>query len=325
MAFVSGRSTRSTPGPQKDIQWPPGATFPALRQAFGGRLIVAPDLPGWKEKSVLSIKTRVGLLGVLAIFLVGAFAAGPAEAQGPYWYHRTLNGQGKGTKLGNQQTGPAFLEVAGGGGVQKLKSIVGGAEIVITANQLQAKGIIYNNPRQGQGKILLTYVEPHVEGLPSCVVTVGTNNTVPVFADVEWSWDGTSTQLHEQPQQHQKPDIVFLPKELAAGATALPKETFTTIKFAAANCGVFNSVSLTVKGSVAAELEPPNAGEWSVTQKQKVVTVAKQHFWNGTENIGVETGLFLGENAAELSGAASVKVLPRQVKQEQQEVTLWEF
>jgi hypothetical protein len=276
---------------------------------------------------VLGLKTRVGLLGVLAMLLIGSFAAASAEAQGPFWYHRPLNGQGKGVKLTGQQGGPAFQEVAGGGGEQKLKTKVMGAGVTIVADQLQVKGIVYNNALQGQAKLLLTYVNPHVtepSGLSSCVVTLGTNNTVPVVAHRAWTWDGSAKQLEEQPQQNQKPDLIFLHSELEQGATSLPKEQFTTITFKG-TCGILIGLTFKVEGSVSAGTTPGNVGEYSQSQTKKIFEGKhEQHFFNGTKNVGATAALTVLGEPAGIEGSATVKVLPLQGKQEEQELAEYE-
>jgi hypothetical protein len=275
---------------------------------------------------VLGLKTRVGLLGVLAMLLIGSFAAASAEAQGPFWYHRPLNGQGKGVKLTGQQGGPAFQEVAGGGGEQRLKTKVSGTNVTIVADQFQVKGIVYNNALQGQAKLLLTYVNPHVTepSLPGCVVTVGTNNTVPVVGHQVWTWDGSAKQLEEQPQQNQKPDGIFLHSELPQGATTLPKEQLTTITFKG-TCGVLVGLTLKVEGSISVGLTPANVGEYSQNQTTKIFEGKhEQHFFNGTSNIGATAELTILGEPAGLEGSATFKFLPLQGKQEQQELADFE-
>src|ERR1700730_15936289 len=151
MSLVSGRSTRSTPGLREDIQRPPGATLPAVRQAFGGRLIVAPGLPGRKEHVVLGIKLRAGLLGLLAIALLGAFSAAPAFAEGgPWCHHREVGEKTEGTRITEAEP----EEVAGhSAGEQRFKSKILGLTFTIRAQQAQVKGIIYNNEDQCQSKV----------------------------------------------------------------------------------------------------------------------------------------------------------------------------
>jgi hypothetical protein len=277
---------------------------------------------------VFAFKPRAGLLGMLAMLLVGSFATASAEAApGPFWYHRKAQSQQiKGVKITSQ----APLEVGGQGGEQKLKGKVGGTGIELVGPQLQIKGIIYNNAFQAQAKLRLVYIEPKLAkpNFPNCVVTIGTNNVVNVFGHQAWTWNGETKQLEEQKQQPaQKVDWIFLPiqgGELEQGAEELPKKVFTTISFKGAECGVLAGMA-NVTESVAAEVEPSGVEEWGFSETQKIIEgEGKQHFWNGIRNVGVTTGLMLGGAPAILSGKAQVKVLPRQVKQEQQEVAHYE-
>jgi len=205
--------------------------------------------------------------------------------------------------------------VAGGGGEQILKGKIGGTVVEIVAGQAQVKGEIYNNALQAQTKIQIGYHELRLAkpNFPNCVVTVGVGNVIKVYGHQMWKWDGSSTQLHEQPQQQQRPDWVFLPTEPQQGAIELPNSnTFTTITLKGAECGVLAS-TVSVKGSVAAAITPPNLGEWGFTETQKVwPTNQLQHFFNGKENVGVETKLTLGGEPAVLEGTFSTKTIGRQ-------------
>lgn len=276
---------------------------------------------------MLAIKPRVWLLGMLGMLLVGSFATASAEAQGPFFYHRKANSQQiKGVKISAQ----APELIAGSGGEEKLVGNVG-VEIEIKSKQVQIKGEIYNNALQGQAKIQITYIEPVVVKPANCLVTVGVANTIKVYGHQAWTWDGTEGQRTEQPQEHQKPDWIFLPTELQQGATELPAQTFTELKFSkkpGVECpALLTGTPQRVKGSLAAAIEPPNVGEWAITETQKFLpNGTKQHFWNGKENIGAKTQLTIGgsTNEATLSGETEAKVLPRQVTQEQQEIAHYE-
>ncbi len=260
---------------------------------------------------MLGIKTRVGILGLLTMMVVGAFASSSAQAQGPVWYHRTSPGCGCQAKISAKE--PEYM--AGGGGKQKLRGTIGGTAFEITAGQAQIKAEIYNNNLQAQTKIQISYHELKLANpnFPNCVVTVGTGNVIKVYGHQMWKWDGTSTQLHEQPVQQQRPDWVFLPTEPQQEATELPNNnTFTTIKLTGAECGILAG-TYPVKGSVAAAITPPNLGEWGFNETQKIwPTSQKQHFFNGKENIGAETKLTFGGTAAELEGEFSTKTIGRQ-------------
>ncbi|HEY7952526.1 MAG TPA: hypothetical protein VID70_06010, partial [Solirubrobacteraceae bacterium] len=72
---------------------------------------------------MLGLKSRVGLLGMLALLLIGSYAAASAEAnQGPFWYHRNSEAEGNGVKL----SAAAPEEIRGGGGEVTLEAKLGG-------------------------------------------------------------------------------------------------------------------------------------------------------------------------------------------------------
>jgi hypothetical protein len=275
--------------------------------------------PGWGRRSceVLGIKLRAGLLGLAALLLVGSYAATTASAQGPFFYHRALQGSGNGVKVSEKE--PENVE--GTSPVGEKKVVLSGKllsiAVEIVAASVEVKGNVYNNALQGQTKDLLTYVEPELvkPAASNCVVTIGTNNMVKLFGHQAWKWNGTEAQLHEQPQAEQKPDWIFLPAELQQGAEELPKElTFVTITLSKGSGGTCALAgTFPVKGSSAVAVEPPNVGEWGTAETQKVLPNGqKQHFWNGTKNVGVETKLVLGTEPTELKQQTKVKTLGRQ-------------
>lgn len=276
---------------------------------------------------MLAIKSRAWLLGLLAMLLVGSFATAAAEAQGPFWYHRAKGESGKGLKI----TGQEPEGVQGGGGPSTLAGSIGGQTIELESNQVQVKGIIYNNALQGQTKLTVIYIEPHVvnpANARGCRVKINEQNQVKIYGHLAWKWDGSETQRKEQPQQQQRPDWIFLPSELQQGATELPNLTFAAITTTAKGEGECNPLlqaqQAPVKGSVAAAIQPVNLGEWSNSQTQEILAGnQKQHFWNGVENVGVETKLTLSGGAATLTGKTKVETTGRQ-SVAPQEVALFE-
>jgi hypothetical protein len=257
------------------------------------------------------LKLRAGLLGLMALLLVGAYSATPAFAvAGPFCHHRAIGGEDEG-KI-KAQTPEQF---GGPGGQQILLGKVGGVEAELVSEGAQAKGVIYNNALQCQSKIDIAYQAPKLvkpAGLPNCVITIGENNKVKLFGHKAWKYAEVAGELEEHPQLHQKPDWIFIPTELAEGAKELPKATFTEIHFGA-NCGVLTGLTFPVKGSAGAEVIPEQVETWSVTETQKLTKgELKQHFWNGTAYIPVKTGLIFGTEPASYKSEFKIKTLGRQ-------------
>jgi hypothetical protein len=260
---------------------------------------------------------RVGVLGLMAMLLFGSYAATSAFAEiasgGPYFYHRAIGGEGKGVKISEKS--PEIVQ--GKGGEQKLHNNAGTIEIL--SKEVKTSGIIYNNENQGQAKIEETYAEPKLvkPNDPECKVKVGTNNTVNVFGDLEWKWNGTKAQQKERPQiAKQKLDWVFFsvqPTYTKAQLEGfeLPEATgeFTKIHFEG-ECGVLKGTSPKVTGSDAvASLNPTGLEEWS--QKETLDSVGPkelQHFcffWTWHEFLrclGFKTGLVFNNEASEYKG-----------------------
>lgn len=259
-----------------------------------------------------TIKIRIGLMGLLGLMMLGSVSATTASANpGAFCHHREVAGEDEG-KI-KAQTPEQF---AGPGGQQILVGKAGGAELELVSEGAQAKGVIYNNALQCQSKIDIAYQAPKVvkpTGLGLCVVIVGENNKVKLFGHKAWKYAEVAGELEEQPQLNQKPDWIFLPTELAEGATELPKATFTEIHFGATNCGVLNGLVAPVKGSAGAEIVPEKVETWSTTETQKLIKgELKQHFWNGTRYVAVKTGLTLGTEPSSYKGEFKVKTLGRQ-------------
>jgi hypothetical protein len=244
-------------------------------------------------------RVRTIVLGVLAMLTVGSFAAASASAEpGPFWYHRSGCCT---TPMKIEQ--PKDEQFQGKGGRQILEATIGGREVEIESPLVQIKGRIYNNALQGQIKVTIIYHNPTLlkPVLKPCEVKVGTNNEVQAFGHLAWKYQGNTSELTEQPQLKQKPDIIFTPKEIEEGAKELPKGEFTKITFTGSGCGVLTGSS-TVKGSVSALINPPELEIWSTQLKVSTPGWTRQHFWNGKEAIEVEPKLIVGELGAKLVG-----------------------
>jgi hypothetical protein len=258
------------------------------------------------------------MLGLMVMLLVGSYAASVASAQGPFFHHRNVGETGNGVKWSQQTAGrPPWEAVEGSGPKVTLEGKIVSEPVVITAESVEVKGIIFNNAVQGQAKLLFTYVEPQlIKPALHCKVVIGMGNVVKLYGHQAWTWNGTEPQLKEQPQKEQKPDWIFLPNELQQGAESLPtSQVFTQItllnKSATETCPVAGQFPVT--GSVAAAIEPANVEEWSTTETSKALpNLTKQHFSNGVKNIGAETGLKLGAETAKLVQEAKVKTIGTQ-------------
>jgi hypothetical protein len=248
------------------------------------------------------------------MLLVGSFAAASAEAnQGPFWYHRAVGAQGKGTKLTNGTS----VEVRGGGGVAVFKSKLAGAEIELTSSQVQIKGLIFNNALQGQARLEFAYNQPTAIKPSSCTVRVASNNVVKVFGHQVWTYNNELKQLTEQPVQNQKPQWLFLGQELQQGAGNLPTGVpFTSITFSGALCPISGQGN--VIGSIVAAVKPEQLGAFSRDQvAESLLNGSLLHFWNGASNITGASALKFNNEEAKLVQTGKVSVVSAE------EVGLW--
>jgi hypothetical protein len=277
---------------------------------------------------MLGIKLRVGLLALVAMLLLGSLLAAPAFAaipEGPYCHHRAAGGKGEGSRITEAEP----EEIQGGGGAQTVTSKVLGLAITLEAIQVQIKGIIYNNPDQCQIKELIDFHLPHVTSPTDdtgCEVTINKQNSIKLFGHQALKWAGQAKELTEEhPLQHR--DWIFLPVELQQGAKELPKTEvpFALITLSKKGTGecVTPIEAAPVKGSYSAEGfalgvagEPNQALEVFATEEEITSTLnggaVPQQIWNGKEQVGVQTGLFLSTEPAKYKGAFKVKPIGTQ-------------
>jgi hypothetical protein len=253
------------------------------------------------------------MLGLLAIMLMGSFTAASASAEpGPFWHHRLNSKEGEGTKI-EEGAKESFTSK---GGAQTLSGKISSTPVVIVANSTEGEeGKIYNNARQGQIEFKNFYKEPHLvkPELKGCEVKVGKENKVPLKGHLMWKWNGTKTQLEEQPQANQTPDIGFTvvePGNQSVEEVNFIKDgTFTTITFSGTGCGVLAG-TFSVSGS---DVAIPNRklNEFAKTLSVRTLTnpqsselneVYLQHYWNGEKFEGIKLGLIFGTEAASLVG-----------------------
>ncbi len=246
------------------------------------------------------IKLRAGLLGLLAMLLLGSYAASPAFAApaGPFCHHRNSIAEGNG-ELIKAQT-PEI--VAGKGGIQVLSGKVLGMEVKNEAQNVEVKGNLYNNALQCQTKVELVYNERSVSTpFAGCTFKVNRNNLVKLYGHKAWKYNEKEAELTEKTKILQKPDWIFIPVELQEGAKELPKATYATIIYQTIpgqKCSL-NGTEIEVSGSVTARNVPVQLEEWSKAEEQNIEKgEGKQDFWNGTVFVPVTTALKFGEGAA---------------------------
>jgi hypothetical protein len=261
-------------------------------------------------------RIRATGLGLLAMLLVGSYAAATASAGGgPFWFHREIGSMGNGLKISPQ----APENFRGTGGRQTLIGTFSGGAVEVSAPSVQVKGAIFNTGAQGQIKLEIIYNQPEVlkpEKTP-CAVTVGAKNIVTVKGHLVWKWNGMTTQLIEQPVLNQTPELLFTPKEMQQGATSLPGGTFTTLTFVGSGCGLLAGPQ-NVGGS---EIGLPSPSEVLVWSKKLAVRTLSSgqgenlriHFWNGSESIGVNAGLQFAGNAANLIGQTEAEAAQQEI------------
>ena len=261
---------------------------------------------------MLGIKLRAGLLGLMAMLMLGAFSAAPAFAEGgPFCHHRANSKEGEGELI--KEAAPE--QIKGKGGRQVLSGKVLGMAIVNEAANVEVKGNLYNNADQCQTKIELVYNERSVSApFAGCTFKVNKNNLVKLFGHRAWKYNGNKAELEEKPKKLQRPDWIFLPNELQQGATQLPEGTYATIIYQTKpgeKCSI-NGVEAAVGGSVTAQTEPSELAVWS-TKEVQIIPKGEglQDFWNGTTFIETKTGLKFGEGA-EYKGTIEVETAGRQ-------------
>jgi hypothetical protein len=271
-------------------------------------------MPGRKEYVVLGIiKVRAGLLGVLALMLLGAVTAAPALAEGGPFCHKRLSGEkGEGELIKGQSP----LEIEGPGGKQILTGTIGGMQVQLTTPGAQVKGVIYNNEDQCQAKLNIQYQTITIEKpkVEHCVASIPNNNLLKLYGHAAWKWRGNSEEQTEKPIRQGR-DWILLPQELQQGAKELPPATTFTvinIKSEGGTC-LLASTQLVVKGSVFAEANPATKEVFQSEEEQKSLPNGTlQQFWNGAYPlIGAESSLTLGTPAATYEGAFKITPLPQ--------------
>ncbi len=261
---------------------------------------------------MLGIKLRAGLLGLLAVLLLGSYATSPAFAKGgPFCHHRANSSEGNG-ELIKAQT-PEII--SGKGGVQILTGKVLGMEVKNEAQSVEEKDNIYNNPDQCQSKVELVYNERSVAApFTGCTFKVNRNNLVKLYGHAGWKYGGKEAELTEEPKILQKPEVILTPVSLQEGAKELPSGTFGTLIYqtiTGQKCAL-NGTEIAVSGSARQRINSSALEVWvtttiGITEKGE----GTQDFWNGTAFIPVTTGLKFGEGAS-YKGTVEAKSVGRQ-------------
>jgi hypothetical protein len=277
---------------------------------------------------VLGIKLRAGLLGLLAMLLVGSLAPAAAFAEGgPYCHHRAVGGKGEGELIKAQSP----EGIAGSGGVQHLEGILPGTTEVVNlvSSGLQIKGVIYNNEDQCQAKLEVQSqkITPEKPKIEHCAVSIPNNNVLKLYAHAAWKWRGTEAEQKENPITQGR-DWILLPVELQQHATELPKTetpfTVINIKSEGGTCLLANAQAK-VNGSVFNEAIPATKEVFASEESQvSLPNGAKQQFWNGAYPlIGATSSLILGKAEAKYEGSFKIKPLS-QKQTEPQEIGYFE-
>ena len=290
---------------------------------------------------MLTSRIRALVLGLLAVMLVGLVTAGAASAEpGPFWHHRT-GGEGVGAKI--EPNAPENF--SGKGGEQTLTGEVTAkpenAKAIITSPAVQVKGAIFNVDHQGQIKLVLFYQPLSVKinnvAKPKCIATVGQqgqfSNIVQVKGHLAWKWDGSQTQLEEQPQKAQKWDIVFTATEPQEqpGRPLLDLRNqgiFAEINLKGEECGVLAGIQK-VSGSEVGLPSLSQLAEWS--KKLSVRTLQSgqlpaevlgnkvekegflQHIWVGNGYQPLIVGLTFASNPANLIGQTDTEAAQQEI------------
>jgi hypothetical protein len=262
---------------------------------------------------VFAIKLRVGLLGLLAMLLVGSLAPAAALAEGGPFCHHSQNGV-----TDNGQIKARMPEqIAGSGGEQRFEAKLGGTAFTFVASGVQIKGIIYNNEDQCQAKLEVQYqpikFEPEIA---HCKLSFPHNNVVKIFAHAAWKWLGTEAEQKENPIRQGR-GWMMLPAELQQKAKELPKaETFTVINIEKDGTGecLLASKQNRVAGSIFAETAPASLGEFREEERLTLLSNGTlQQFWNGQYPlVGAESGLTIAGAAAKFTGSFTIKPIGRQ-------------
>jgi hypothetical protein len=304
----------------------------------------APAQPGQKEDIAVPItKIRALVLTLLAVMLAGSVMAGAASAEpGPFWHHRPLNGSGEGAKI--EPNAPENFE--GNGGQQTLTSEVAAKpenlKVELKSPAVQVKGAIFNNAHQGQIKLVIFYqtIIATIGGkaAPNCKVMVGQqgqfSNIVQVKGHLAWKWNGTEKQLNEQPQNEQKPDIVFTavePQEQTGRPLTDLRQsgTFAEFKFVGTECSLLNATFPKVSGAEVGIPNPSQLEEWSRTLEVRTIGSGQlpaevlgkkvegmgflQHIWVGAGYQPLITGLTFEKLPANLVGQTKTTAAQQEI------------
>jgi hypothetical protein len=277
---------------------------------------------------MLGSKIRATLVGLVALLVVGSYAATAASAavQGPWWMK--LEG-GKQVKIEPKP----HLEIKSlNEGAFILKSTILAIPVILECRSVKNSGSIWNGPHTGRDEAEVKWGECFVatstsvcKGFP---IVVSTTN---VRTELMWKYAGTKKEL-EEAGGGQKIYDVFAPKtapeEFKEGEKTGFRAPFTTIKIPkeveGLKCALANEApgytvyargkkysgwedqegaTHEVQWGTAALVEPQNEDMKAGTLKWVLPNVKKLH----VEGVEEEAKLELGANAAELQGTIKVE------------------
>jgi hypothetical protein len=260
-------------------------------------------------------KVKLLISSLLVVMALGAAAATVALANpGPFLYHREPGKQASQQKIKEQS--PEAFEGKGSG--MELNATIGGTKVVLVCT-LDAKGSVWNNKTQGQGKASIVYELCKVTNITECTATVASEGEYTLL--FVWKYEEFAKELENKQQklQGQKPDTDVIPRATSLVLNEEGKElevtkgNFLTVKFS--KCGVFTGLSDKAEGSTAFSFQPePDqyAKEFKLTFPG---SMPKQHAWWPPEQkfIALMQKLDLAGGEAKFSGELPITFASQEV------------
>jgi hypothetical protein len=261
----------------------------------------------------MRLKARSLAIGLVALMAIGIFASTALAEPGPWWHHRKSSSEGNGLKIEKQAPETFSGEGTKTELIAKLGS--GHTEFKIKCN-IKTKGEIWNEPKQGQGKVVAEYEKCVANSIEGCNVTVAAPGPYQLF--IVWKYAGNAKELENLPQllQGQIPDFLLLPPGVTMktnGTEIEPSEkaSFAKVLFAATKCGAIAGLSGKAEGGTGftSSVEAEHFG------KTATLTfpggILKQHAWwqkpEGSDFLPIRAELFFNNEEAKFSGTLPIE------------------